>query len=242
MKVKNLLTVLFTMVLAFNMCVVAFAADTTVSDGKGAKFNTDIKISQVPTITVTIKKPGDVVVNPWGLAYTDPSSVNHNETIVSTATLIENRSNVNLDVSATLTAAKNGGNADFVSAPVTDETSLTAPTAFLFVELLPIAGTALSASDANRWANTVTNNQAPTSSHYVNIANETAPAKIVLEKADASSASTGTAITALTPKCGAVRISGRCYGGSKLWTASDRITLNVIFKFEPTAADKTATS
>lgn len=207
MKTKWI-TVLIAAVLALNLVSSAFAADS--------RYSTTIEaLCDLPEISVVVPGTAEVFINPHKL----PLTIEADETmaqIVSTPAAIENKSEVPLSVTATVTGAiKEGSDMRLVSYSTQDpELALTSKSAFVYFEMQ-----ATSDPDQVSW-----DKEYDAQRHQVVRSGISKTKKNIVTIAQADK-----------PKhFGAFRLTGDCVPvPRKSWTEVDGIDVEIAFTFTP---------
>jgi len=131
---KKLLASVLALSLALGLAVPAFAGDTEVTGGTATLEITAKMV--LPTIKVTVGATSNLVVNPYGMQYTD-ATVNANDNtdkVISAATAIMSKSTIGLTVKATATVeASNNIKVVESKSSITDTT--VDPSIYLFLQL-----------------------------------------------------------------------------------------------------------
>lgn len=219
MKKQKVFALLLASALVFSVSTFATAADTlptqpgTAADklNQGAG-KTDIKVGStllLPTIDVSIKKPVNVVVNPYQMEYTvnNGTPTTYRDSLISFASGIENHSTIPVTITGTPTAKAIGASIiDFLGAKPADDATFTEATAYMTLEMAvltsPVAdGTQTLPSPA--------------------------PAAVVTTNGSTSTSIELAEETSGTPGYGAYLLKGGTYGTK--WDNADLFEVNLAF-------------
>ena len=212
MKKQKLIAFCLTVVLMFSMSVMAFAADTTVTD---ASSDTEITIGStlhIPTIKVTIKTPANVIVNPYQMEYDPTNAAGVTDSLISAPTEISSDSTIKMKIEATPSVTPAAGSSVQVSTTsISDPSKVTDPTVYLTMKI----GEAATQADVTSF--NITNPDETTV-----LTTGSTPVTLVLNKTGGTGSDT---------KYGAFKFSGQSAGSG--WKATDLITVKVLFKINP---------
>ncbi len=235
MKRNKIIALLLSMILALNLGIPAMAADTfTKISGEGEAADTPITntgniteahvshpgikvptLIQVPVIKITLSKPGNIIVNPFGIKFQDSGAADRIATdeIISVPSTITNKSSVAVKLNITPTVNVANANADAEDDDIVkvDETGspLTGDGKAIQVTMATLRGTATAVADPTSY-------NSDTVDRLVKKAGTT-PIEMTLENVNGTS-----------KPCGGYMFKGETSGAK--WTTSDKVTIKLLFE------------
>ena len=109
MNTKKMLGLALSGAMALSMTVPALAADTTISDLSDSAELEITGTTQVPKIEVVVPATGEVILNPYGMTVANPpTGATATDQILSAVQAIENKSEIAIKVSGTITGVAEG--------------------------------------------------------------------------------------------------------------------------------------
>lgn len=223
---KRALSFILAGAMAFAMGTAAFAADADISaPGEDGTYGQEVDITtevSVPTISIIVPTTSTVVINPYKLDYEIEGTTVSGSGITALEQTIENKSDVPISVSATLSATPAGDNKDVVLATTKLKGTETTKSIFAYLEVKAKDAASDEAAFASSFDTKSTNQAAFTTKAT------TKKDIVTLTKKDSA-----------TGSCAGFKIMGEAaVRPAKAWTSNDKVDFNVTFTFDPVLESK----